>query len=204
MNDPRNVSPVFRIPSGVQSCTGPYVFFRLLVIVPAPRFTHRPRYECPTKPSCDLLLQPITTDVLSSPCTLDRSPIDDPAIRLPTTVDPSPIAHGPTIRVNACTVAPRRTRIGPAVTSKTVYGSITASRSMYSRSRGPMTVADPRPSRRCPPPPANAGMSAVSCAPRSRMYPQMSSIHRPASGVRTAVLGASVSSVVWPAAPEAG
>ena len=62
-----------------RACTVPYVFFRLLVIVPAPRFTQRPRYEWPTKPSCPLFEWPTTIVLLISPCTLQRSPIEQPA-----------------------------------------------------------------------------------------------------------------------------
>src|SRR5438046_8303220 len=79
-NVPRNCSPVSRSPAGVPNCTVPYVFFRLLVVVPAPRFTQRPRYECPTKPSCPLFAWPRKIVALTSPCTLHVSPIDDPEI----------------------------------------------------------------------------------------------------------------------------
>src|ERR687893_745241 len=67
---PRNWRPLSRTPSGVQSETVPYVFFRLLVVVPAPRLTHRPRYECPTNPSCALLQWPRKMVLLVSPRTL--------------------------------------------------------------------------------------------------------------------------------------
>src|SRR5690349_13857731 len=104
--DPTNWSLVSFSPLGVHSDTVPYVFLRLLVVVPAPRLTQRPSTEWPTKPSCDLLAWPIRIDALSSPCTRQPSPIDDPEMRsVPTTVS-LPITHGPTMRVNACTVAP--------------------------------------------------------------------------------------------------
>ena len=74
--------PVSRTPPGVQSETVPYVFFKLLVIVPAPRFTQRPRYECPTNPSCPLFEWPRKIVLLISPRTLHTSPIEQ-AVRSP-------------------------------------------------------------------------------------------------------------------------
>ena len=89
-NVPRNCIPVSRMPLGDQNATEPYVFFRLLVTVLAPRFTHRPRYECPTKPSCDLFAWPRKTVVLTSPWTRQWSPTDVLAILPPPTVVSSP------------------------------------------------------------------------------------------------------------------
>src|SRR5215207_8307059 len=103
------------MPDGVHSCTAPYVFFRLLVIVPAPRFTHRPRMEWPTNPSCPLFECPRRIELLISPCTLQVSPIDDAAMRSVVRMLCSPTYSGPTRRVNACTCEPARRRIGPAV-----------------------------------------------------------------------------------------
>src|SRR6185312_1514959 len=127
---PRNCCPVSTIPAGVHRCTVPYVFFRLLVVVPAPRFTHRPRYECPTKPVCPLLECPSTIVELISPRILHLSPIEQLATRSPTIVVSVPMQHGPTTRVNAEIVAPLRMRIGPAVASNITYDSIDAPRSM--------------------------------------------------------------------------
>src|SRR5215467_7852561 len=72
---PRNCRPVSRTPDGVQSATDPYVFFKLLVIVPAPTLTQRPRYECPMKPSCPLFECPRMIEFEISPRTLETSPI---------------------------------------------------------------------------------------------------------------------------------
>ena len=47
---------VSSLASPMSSRTGPYVFFKFEVMVPAPRFTQRPSTELPTKPSCDLLV----------------------------------------------------------------------------------------------------------------------------------------------------
>src|SRR5205823_8117282 len=115
-------NPVFFSPRGVHRRTGPYVFFRLLVMVPAPRFTHRPRYEWPTNPSCDLFAWPRKIDVLTSPWTRQTSPMDALVILSPPTCESSPIITGPTMRVNACTDARRRISTGPAAVSKYTWG----------------------------------------------------------------------------------
>src|SRR5688572_16232378 len=95
-------------------------------MVPAPRFTHRPRYECPRNPSWPLFEWPRNTEVLTSPCTLHTSPIEHPAILSPPTCECLPITHGPTMRVNACTLAPSRTNTGPAEQSKYTWLSTVA------------------------------------------------------------------------------
>ena len=77
--------PVSRMPAGVQSDTLPYVFFKLLVIVPAPMFTQRPRYEWPTNPSCPLFEWPRKIVVFNSPRTLQTSPIEHAVISPPRT-----------------------------------------------------------------------------------------------------------------------
>src|SRR5207249_7520821 len=52
---PRLVRPVSIAVPATSSRTGPYVFFKFDVMVPAPRFAQRPITECPMKPSCALL-----------------------------------------------------------------------------------------------------------------------------------------------------
>jgi hypothetical protein len=62
----------------------------LLVIVPAPRFTQRPRIEWPTNPSCPLFEWPVKIVLLTSPCTLQVSPMLEAAILSAVTLLPSP------------------------------------------------------------------------------------------------------------------
>src|SRR6185437_8624819 len=88
---PRNCWPVSTTPAGVHMCTVPYVFFRLLVVVPAPRLTQRPRYECPTKPVWPLLEWPRTMVELISPRILHFSPIEQLATRSPTMLVSAPM-----------------------------------------------------------------------------------------------------------------
>lgn len=55
ISEPMNISPVSkRCPPSVIR-TGPYVFLRFELLVPAPRLTHRPTTAWPRNPSCALL-----------------------------------------------------------------------------------------------------------------------------------------------------
>ncbi len=77
----------------------PYVFFRLDVVVPAPRFTQRPTTECPTKPSWALFAYPRKTVLWSSPRTLLRRPMLQRVTSPPNTSQPGPTYTGPSNRV---------------------------------------------------------------------------------------------------------
>src|SRR3989441_12734276 len=58
---PRNCKPVSNRVPAISRRTGPYVFFKFDVIVPAPRFAQRPITQWPTKPSCALFAYPRKT-----------------------------------------------------------------------------------------------------------------------------------------------
>ena len=80
--------------------------------------------------------------LLISPCTLHTSPIEQPRCRSPTTVESrADVARADDPRERAARVAPRRTRIGPAVASNTTNGSIVAPRLDEHRCRRRCTVA---------------------------------------------------------------
>src|SRR5256885_6069655 len=110
---PRLVRPVSIAAPATSSRIGPYVFFRLEVIVPAPRFTQRPITECPTKPSCALLAYPRKTHAASSPRTRQWGPIADERIGPPSSCVFAPTHSGPSSRVPARTSTPLSSTIGP-------------------------------------------------------------------------------------------
>ena len=60
--------------------TEPYVFFRLLKVLPAPRLTHSPTIESPMYPWCDLFVYDIMMEFSTSPPILHSSPIDVPLL----------------------------------------------------------------------------------------------------------------------------
>src|SRR6266508_1567386 len=140
MRLPRYVRPVSTATPATSRRTGPYVFFRFDVMVPAPTLHHRPSTEFPTNPSCDLLLYPSMTAVAISPRTTHQGPIADARIGPPTMRVLAPAQSGPSSRAPDLTSTPLSSTTGPRVVSKTTPGSTAASR-IASHAGSPMTIA---------------------------------------------------------------
>src|SRR5256714_6270648 len=156
MRLPRNWRPVSSRAPATSSRTGPYVFFRFDVIVPAARFAQRPITEWPTKPSWALLAYPRNTQFDTSPRTLQRGPIAVTRTDPPSTCALAPTHSGPSSRAPERTSAPLSITTGPPRTSNTTPGSTTAScRAIAAGAPGtglPPGVGAPPPSRAPPPP----------------------------------------------------
>src|SRR5881628_1031111 len=152
---PRNCRPLSSGVPPTSRRTGPYVFFRFDVMVPAPRLAQRPITECPTNPSCALLAYPRKTQEASSPRTLQCGPIADPLIGPPRSCVFTPAQSGPVRRAPDATCTPASSTIEPPRVSNTVPGSTTAPRNP-SRPGSPSTVL-----------PRGTGSLSPSRAPRS-------------------------------------
>src|SRR3989442_9600777 len=71
---PSSCRPVSRRAPPISRRTRPYGFFKFDVIVPAPRFAHRPITQWPTKPPCPLFPYPRKAQIDTPPPPVGRGP----------------------------------------------------------------------------------------------------------------------------------